>query len=215
MLGLKGDTGDPSVKEGTEQTEADDLNGLEAPSHIDRSKGKIVMPSPSTPSDIWSLGCLLVEIITGEYLMIGRTWTDLYVSLCMPNFITPSLEDFKQTLSLATPSNSVIQVLEEVVLKCLKQDPKSRAKIVDIFEDIMTVIMDHSTVFSTPKSWSRSDSCSTHSRSSSHSISLGLNSRNESSVFLREMSNRNSKKVSRWSMQKSWNMLHWNHETTR
>jgi len=37
---------------------------------------------PSLAADIWSLGCLLPELVTGSFLFANMPWTEMYVSLC-------------------------------------------------------------------------------------------------------------------------------------
>ena len=56
-------------------------------------------PAPGRASDVWSMGCLLVELVTGKFLMAERSWTDLYVSLCLPKYIPPALQDFHTALA--------------------------------------------------------------------------------------------------------------------
>ena len=42
----------------------------------------VTFHEPNTAADVWSVGCLLPELVTGTYLFAERPWTDLYVSLC-------------------------------------------------------------------------------------------------------------------------------------
>ena len=37
---------------------------------------------PGYAADVWSLGCLLTEVLTGEMLFIDKMWSELYVHLC-------------------------------------------------------------------------------------------------------------------------------------
>ena len=55
-------------------------------------------PAPGRASDVWSMGCLLVELVTGGFFMAERSWTDLYVSLCLPKYVPPTLRDFHTAL---------------------------------------------------------------------------------------------------------------------
>lgn len=97
-------------------------------------------PPPSAASDVWSLGCLLVELVSGDYLMKNRPWTDLYVSLCMSNFRSPSLGDFQRALAPVNLSPKHVSVLECVIRKCLMQSPSLRGSIAEIYEDVMSLL---------------------------------------------------------------------------
>ena len=39
-------------------------------------------PLPGIAADVWSLGCLLPELVTGAFLFADQPWTELYVNLC-------------------------------------------------------------------------------------------------------------------------------------
>ena len=45
---------------------------------------------PSQPSDVWSLGCLCVEVLTGRMLFENMSWAELFVVLCTSEGMNPS-----------------------------------------------------------------------------------------------------------------------------
>ena len=58
-----------------------------------------IFPAPGRASYVWSMGCLLVELVTGGFLMADRPWTDLYVSLCLLKYVPPTLQEFHTALA--------------------------------------------------------------------------------------------------------------------
>ena len=62
-----------------------------------------VFPAPGCPSDVWSLGCMLGELLTGRFLLADRPWTDLYVSLCMHKYTAPPLDALRTEVQKAHP----------------------------------------------------------------------------------------------------------------
>ena len=100
-----------------------------------------VFPAPGCPSDVWSLGCMLGELVTGRFLLADRPWTDLYVSLCMHKYVAPPLETLRAAVRQAHP-----QVADRVcamVARALHQEPSSRARLVELYEEAMRILLDY------------------------------------------------------------------------
>jgi hypothetical protein len=86
-------------------------------------------PLPNKQSDIWSLGCLLVELLTGDYLFAERQWADLYVTLARTPFDdkTIPLQTLRHSLS-ALPED-IRSSIETLVRRILVQMPADRPTI--------------------------------------------------------------------------------------
>merc|ERR1711871_1205512 len=78
----------------------------------------------SDACDVWSMGCLLAELLSGEYLFAERTWPDLYVSLCLSTEIDLPLKNLRDTL--VNLDYRVPRFVEKLVTSILKRDPESR-----------------------------------------------------------------------------------------
>jgi hypothetical protein len=95
---------------------------------------QVKFPSPSKKSDLWSLGCLLVELMSGKYLFGDRTWPDLFINLCKTKFTERSIP--KETLrhSLRNLPYKLQTGIEEIAMATLKQLPNERASIDDLIK---------------------------------------------------------------------------------
>lgn len=93
---------------------------------------------PDKTSDVWSLGCLLVEILTSETLFANRSWPELYVSLCMNNFRPVSLRYIRHAMD--SFNRSLITKIETIARGALQQDPNDRSTIEDLIFDTKRVI---------------------------------------------------------------------------
>lgn len=102
------------------------------------------------------------------------------------------------------------------------QDPRQRAKIVDVFEDVMTLIIDHGHLAdcastSTPMTSSacsqdKSTACTT---GTSNSVVPSLEPRSVSTVLSSMKAFLSSRQVTRWSIFKTVNILHWSRDTSK
>ena len=78
----------------------------------------------SSACDVWSMGCLLVELLCGEFLFAERTWPDLYVSLCLSTEIELPLKPLRD--AMVDLDYRVPRFVEKLVTSILKRDPKRR-----------------------------------------------------------------------------------------
>jgi hypothetical protein len=105
--------------------------GLPArPNHIskDSKAPRLKFSSPDKASDVWSLGAMAVELLTGNYLFAERPWPDLFVRCCLEVFPVLPLESYRLSMILIR-SASVKLRLEELVKMSMKQHPSQRAPL--------------------------------------------------------------------------------------
>lgn len=100
-------------------------------------------PIPSKKSDVWSMGCLLAEILTGDYLFAEKSWTELYCMLCMGDYTPPPVSQvtlyLRETLGplgLTGALSSITSIME----KLLRQNPSDRASLTETILALRTVI---------------------------------------------------------------------------
>jgi serine/threonine protein kinase len=130
------------------------------PSKLDRSRGTLAVLSPemlalntangevvipSYSSDIWSLGCLLVEVILGHFLYQDVPWPEMYVTLCMLNQeqsntqYRPINDGILSELKALIPAEYV-GFIENILVKILQQTPAARPTISGIISDVSQLI---------------------------------------------------------------------------
>jgi hypothetical protein len=101
-----------------------------------------------------------------------------------------------------------------IVNKCMVQDPRQRAKIVDIFEDLMTLIIDHG-LASTTKHSSQGHGPETNGSLNSMSGPPSVEPRNVSAVLLSMKTFLSSRPITRWSNSKAFNVVQWSKEVSK
>ncbi|KAL4506980.1 hypothetical protein ABPG72_001401 [Tetrahymena utriculariae] len=77
--------------------------------------------------DIWTFGCLLYEIFTGEQLFGGNTIKD--VALKITGFQEDSLNQI--------PSSKIPKSVIQIIKKCLKRQPAQRISLEQIIKDLL------------------------------------------------------------------------------
>ena len=102
-------------------TQAGMILGTAAYMSPEQAKGKVV----DKRSDIWSFGCVLFEMLTGEQSFSGETLTDILASVVRA-------EPDWNALPASTP-----EVIRRLLGRCLSKDPKQRLR--DIGEARITI----------------------------------------------------------------------------
>lgn len=106
-----------------------------SPTHISPSY-------PSRSSDIWSLGCLLYELLFGSALFADKPWTELYMTLSKnPQYDSSILElEKKLTKSLQSAHNEVLDNIVKLLKKVLEQNPEKRCSISQLIIDVSNIL---------------------------------------------------------------------------
>lgn len=85
-------------------------------------------------SDIYSLGCILFEFLTGEKLFFGSSELET---------IRMHISSEPRRLSSVDPSKTFPQEIEEILSKCLAKDPQNRYQSVrDLKNDLSIIVSD-------------------------------------------------------------------------
>lgn len=85
--------------------------------------------SASVASDIWALGALLYEMVTGRQAFEGETWADLYKVIRNATYTPPSA--FVPEVS---------PELERIIAVCLKKHPSQRYASADLLLDAVQAV---------------------------------------------------------------------------
>lgn len=119
-----------------------------APERVGSSRTISVFPPPSYSSDIWSLGCVLVELVTGTPLFSDRPWPELYCLLCMSNQQISVSQVVEKCLEAVTEGDISYPItflvdLKALVMSMLRQDPTTRPSIGNTVARLSEVIRVH------------------------------------------------------------------------
>lgn len=92
----------------------------------------------SFADDIWSCGCLLYEILAGEYLFINKSWAELYTLLVASKDFNVDENALRLLLVKLPFSVDLVSSLATLISRVLRVNPTTRYSI----EEILTGIND-------------------------------------------------------------------------
>lgn len=103
-----------------------------------------VLPLPDCRSDLWSMGCLLVELLAGCPLFQDKPWPELYITLCMETFTSlESLIPAVLTPALARIPLAVQSAIKQLILAVLQQLPSDRPTTKSLIVQAGAVLQSH------------------------------------------------------------------------
>lgn len=91
--------------------------------------------APGASSDVWSLGCLLFELLTANPLFKDMDWSEMAFKLCHQTFQLPLVNAALREVFGAC-SDSCVSFLTGAVLLPLRQDPATRITVTSYASEI-------------------------------------------------------------------------------
>lgn len=104
------------------------------------SKPTLDTAQPGRASDIWSLGCLLVQLITGDYLFAGKPWPELYVLLCLQESCSLPLNGLKSVLTNSGMHSDICRAVETLVTQILTKRVSERPKASQVLTALKSIL---------------------------------------------------------------------------
>ncbi|ETI42981.1 serine/threonine protein kinase [Phytophthora nicotianae] len=144
-------------------------------------KGSEVAVKVTLASDIWSLGCLLYELVTQELLFQNDDWAGLYAHLVVTQDQSVLRSDHKQKVFTAlNPTTSeeeaVVTKLLELCSNMLIREPTRRPKLETVTAQVRKLITDVNALPVTPTDESFMSLCQGSSKNSPIDVDFDLRS---------------------------------------
>jgi len=97
--------------------------------------------TPGKESDVWSLGCLLFEVLMGGSLFADQPWTELFITLCKDTY-DPSILNISGRLAkpLQSAHTEVLLQVTRLLHSMLQQKPSKRMRIQQAIVEVTSIL---------------------------------------------------------------------------
>lgn len=99
--------------------------------------------TPGKESDVWSLGCLLFEVLVGGSLFADQPWTELFITLCKDTY-DPSILNISGRLAkpLQSAHTEVLLQITRLLHSMLQQKPSKRMRIQQAIAEVTSSMLE-------------------------------------------------------------------------
>ena len=129
---------------GTLSIQSPEMLSINETSSSSSSMGKHIQSynTPGKESDVWSLGCLLFEVLMGGSLFADQPWTELYITLCKDTYDPSSILNIAGRLAkpLQSAHTEVLLQVTRLLHSILQQKPSKRMRIPQAIAEVTSLL---------------------------------------------------------------------------